>query len=724
MAYEVKYRIQVATQAESTVMLNVLEQDYTGGIIIYDATAINIQYIPSSDDPFEPIIASQLSVSIDVTDFIDDMPNLVSLNDRKYLCKLYDSNISMEPIWVGWILTDSVQFPFTTGIKEISFNAICGLGMLNYIQYQSISTSTITKYSLKEIIINCLNRLEFDTNLNLFTACSLYSSQMLDRTDGDEYEPFAQTYISYNSIQDNGTFKSCLQILRDILTSFGCRIIQSNGEWNILQINQQANEDNYYTRYDNAGTVIDSGTYSKIKNIPDDGLFIGNSQVKILQKGFNKIISNNKLNYNDNLLYNGDFKYRIPEDPGDPRYDIPDGWDTDFTVNGINWAGMTKVYTGQYDTVALVGGPGTAELIYEGSIFINEYEEIQLSLIPYSSDLIAYDNVTFKIAIVINSPTGSYYYDNNNSLGTEYWQPFSPPLLSGFNVNNIPTNKQWQKTLLPAPAKGMITLKFYLEIGSTQSIGLSNINLQINNQIEAINITAQINSEYQYNKEVSIPFGLAPKVSGKYSFNGYLSNAEGEMLLDWYMMERPTDIYYSLAELTVKNISNLFLKNIENVDSTIELYGVTGNEVLTFTDIDPEQISTENKYYIIGNNTYQYNVQELQGTMLEISNVNNGETIVMQDDIYPELTIPPYYVRKITGARNTSIEACIVGPLITTIYSPYITLIVGEYVYTDSRCTIPYNGNAKYYGIFYEERFKTRYIQINTDGKILSINDC
>jgi hypothetical protein len=369
MAYGVKYRVKVATQSNTIMKLDLLEDGYSGSVIEYPATTFNLQYIPASDDHFEPIIASQISIGIDVTDNMANLPDFVTLNDRKYLCKLYeDSNI----VWVGWALTDNIQMPFTTGLKEIQFNAVCGLGMLAYITYNTTATNTIFKHPLLEIILNCLNSVNFDSNLNLFTACSLYATQMSDRVDGAQYEPFAQSYTSLSSIQTSGKFKDCQTILKEILISYGCRLIQSGGEWNILQVNQQANATNYYTKYNNAGTVIASGTYSNRKNIPTNGQFIGNSQLKILHKGFNNIISNNKLDYNDNLLYNGDFAVRIPTSPGDPRYDLPEGWTTDFTTNGINWAAMTNIYTGQYNTVALVGGPGTASLSYNESIFINE----------------------------------------------------------------------------------------------------------------------------------------------------------------------------------------------------------------------------------------------------------------------------------------------------------------------------------------------------------------
>ena len=89
MAYAVKYRITYATLADVIVKLEMLEDSYIGDVIEYKGTALQLQYIPTSDDPFEVVYASQLQVGIDVTTDLNNMPDFVTLNDRKYLCNLY-----------------------------------------------------------------------------------------------------------------------------------------------------------------------------------------------------------------------------------------------------------------------------------------------------------------------------------------------------------------------------------------------------------------------------------------------------------------------------------------------------------------------------------------------------------------------------------------------------------------------------------------------------------
>jgi hypothetical protein len=161
----------MATKSGSISTLYMLEDGYVGDLIEYPATTIQLQYIPRSDDIFEPIYTSQLSIGIDVTDDINNMPNLTTLDDRKYLCKLY-YDATLE--WQGWALSDSVSFSFSTGRKELSFNAIDGLGMLEKIPFPVPNDYVLSNFNTcLSYILGCLNSVSFPTNLNVITGSGL-----------------------------------------------------------------------------------------------------------------------------------------------------------------------------------------------------------------------------------------------------------------------------------------------------------------------------------------------------------------------------------------------------------------------------------------------------------------------------------------------------------------------------------------------------------------------
>ena len=113
MAYANKYKITMATKCGSTSTLYLLQDGYVGDLIEYPAVNLQIQYLPKSDDIFEPIYASQLNVVIDVTDNISNMPDFTTLSDRKYLCKLY-YGATLE--WQGWALSDYVKMSYSNGL--------------------------------------------------------------------------------------------------------------------------------------------------------------------------------------------------------------------------------------------------------------------------------------------------------------------------------------------------------------------------------------------------------------------------------------------------------------------------------------------------------------------------------------------------------------------------------------------------------------------------------
>jgi hypothetical protein len=124
MAYAVKYIINTASKSNVSSTVYLYEDGYVGSTIEYQATGLQLEYIPNSDDTFEPIYVSQLNVSIDVTDNIENMPNFTTLNDRKYFVKVVSGGVTD---FQGWSISDDVQFSFNTGRKELSFSAIDGL---------------------------------------------------------------------------------------------------------------------------------------------------------------------------------------------------------------------------------------------------------------------------------------------------------------------------------------------------------------------------------------------------------------------------------------------------------------------------------------------------------------------------------------------------------------------------------------------------------------------
>lgn len=625
MAYEVKYRTTVATQGADTIKLDILEDSYSGSIIQYDTISLQLQYIPSSDDPFEPIYASQLRVELDVTNNIADMPDFVTLNDRKYLCKLYKNNI-LE--WQGWALSDNVQFRFTTGIKVIEFNAICGLGILDKINFSESQNTPTASY---KSIIYCLSKALYDIELqsDIFCSVSIYAESMNDRSDETYFDPFQQAYIQLSGIIKNNEYITSYQLIKDILFSFGCRIFYAKGRWNIVQINQMALDNPYFTLYDYEGTIIDSGTFTDIINVPTDAIFLDNSQLKIFKKGFNNIISENTIESAENYIFNSTLKLNDSLEA--------EGWTRINSGSGFVDLVEKPDQENNYWLLTTSGGAGPLAQVQTDELFLiakNDIISLSFDIIDSTPQTSPSGETSAILIITISNATETYFISDELSgdkKGAWRLMTISP---NYYNITGQSIRGSFNFDSFPAPISGLVSIGLRLNSNTGNYFMSANYKVVAKSDLKKVIIKSQINNTKEYTKKVTFPFGINSNVPGKYSYKGFISDIDGNMLVNWYNFERPTDTYYSLAQLMVKNYVIQYRKNIINIDSVIQNLN-SGFNRLDFNDSDPAQINVSQNRYLLGNSTIIYNKNECQNTLLEVSATNQNATITT---VYQNLT--------------------------------------------------------------------------------------
>lgn len=620
MAYAKKYLSEFNSQSGEQIYIELWEDGYDGSVIEYPCDSFNLQYIPQGDDPFEMIYASQVNVELDVTNNVEDMPDFTTLNDRKYLCKVIkDSNLE----WQGWVLSDDVQFNFSTGIKSVFFNAICGLGMLKDITF---SESELTETNVYKSILYCLCKAISDvgtpTDNNIFASVSIYAEAMNDRNDDPSFDPFQQSFIQLSGIIENNEYISSLDLIKNILKSFGCRIFYAKGRWNILQINQMALPNPYYTLYDIEGTILSSGTLDDISNVPTDMIFVTGNQIKILKKGFNNIISRNKIEYPENYIFNANLKLN-------DGLDQADGWGQFNSGSGVvglifkdeqefNYWELELFSIGDLAKVETTSG----FLIAEGDIINFKYSVIDST--PATSPT---GTVTSKMIMLLNDGTNTYYVSNTSS-GTKKgtWKIATGPITDYYVVDGDPISVNKNFDSFPAPSTGIVYVGFILDSATAEYLLVGDFRVTVDSPFKEVIIESKIDNTKAYTKSVEFPFGVNSNVLGKFSYKGFISDSNGNMYVNWYNLERPTDTYRSLAELMVKNYVIQYRKNIINIDSSIEGLN-SGFNRLSFADTDPAQINVEDKVYLIGNTTISLDMNEFQGTLLEVTDTDQNATI-------------------------------------------------------------------------------------------------
>jgi len=669
MAYAVKYRITYATLADVIVKLEMLEDSYIGDVIEYKGTALQLQYIPTSDDPFEVVYASQLQVGIDVTTDLNNMPDFVTLNDRKYLCNLYQGT-TLE--WVGWALSDYVNFAFTTGIKELTFNAVDGLGLIKDIAFPEAATTNINSYkTFLYLICQSLSTIAYETPLNVFTSISMYASNniaMSTRATVGSAEPLNQTYTALTNILTSGVYNNCLDVLRGVLSTFGCRIFQSRAKWNVVQMNQAADTNQYYTEYNAAGTsVISYGNINFDKNIGSDLIWCDNTQLKILKKGFNNLRNFNSIQFYDNYVNNGNMK-------NNDGATEANGWDK--IVSSGSLVINTTTYPGYVVWQMSIGSTGSIFLTNVTMPNIAQNDRLKFGLTFYQITVTTGTNC-FIVMKITTASGAVYYLDNGNN-----WIPFINDASSsyygvtgqstaGTNLTSVFTH-----TTTAAPVTGRLTYGIKINSATDKTMAISDFNATFESPFKSVKIVSEINATNQYSKTVDLQYGFSSNFDGYFAFNGLLNDSYGNPWLNWFMYERPLQIFRSLAELMIKNNVNMYRKNIINMQGNIIGMGsgasrFSGNNVMTASDTDPVQISVTGKKYMLGNTTIDFKMNEISATLLEITNINQAATIVVTYDNAQPAT--PSYIRTFRVQNGSTTQSI----TITNIYIDGI-LVLGS----------------------------------------------
>ena len=731
MAYEIKYRITAATKSDVTSVLNIYEDGYDGEIIEYPCISLQIQYIPRSDDTFEPIYVSQLNVSIDVTDDVANMPDFTTLNDRKYFARLM-SGANLD--WQGWVLSDNVQYVFSTGRKELAFNAIDGLGLLERIPFFITDDTTLVDiFTAIFYIKTALLNLEYPLDYDIVSGVSFYSDDMDNRTDNPSADTLGQSYINYATfIDDNQNATNCLDVLTKIVRSVGSRLFQAKGNFYIVPLTQFAQDSYFVTIYNSDGSVFDDAIYESTGNIEGfaantSGLyFVDNSQFKLIRKGYNKIRFDKVIEYPNNYITNWDLKnYTVVS----PTVGNAFSWDEERYVDGIIYVkSYPEKSTNSFIMEYSISSPYTALVRPINLPKVNTSDVLTLKMdvaglgVPASGP-----DALFILKILVDDGTSSVFLDNNKQWVSTtfndhyYFVPFSstdPKINLNLVMPLLPIGGDLTIELIlcgtPAP---------YWKT-TVASIEASNFQLTIETYFKQVTTESFITDSNEYVLDIDLPLGFNDINDGFFTYRGFLSDVDGLNLKNWYRQEYPTQTYRSLSELVVQQYSNCLNKNIINLDASF--MGMETNDGrfsgamrITASDTDPAQISVQNKSYIIGNSTIDLPNDVITATLLDI-NPDNVETTMTT--IYDSNSLPT----NVTGFSHVrsngyiTKEAALAAPLTSNLVYLENAGVpsVGDFFYQTDLLSVGFNGAGIWWKVLVTDTYAQAY-RISSAGEIL-----
>ena len=305
--YGTKYRFEFESLDGKTHRTEILQKDYAGSITdVNGAVPATIYSLrgEGNRDKFTPIISSEIE-----TNFISEtegyFQEIFTNNPEKYRLYHYINN---SLVWVGKVLSNQYEEVYINPPYPVKILATDSLPKLNDIPFLDEYGNKLSgDLSQITIIAFILEKLGFD--LNIRSACNIYASTMSTSASDD---PLDQAYVDVDRYYYLKQEPSCMDVLKWILDPYNAQLIQWDGKWNIIRVEERISDFDY-REYDHNGQYISNGTITSIINL--DNITASNkmtwasrNQVLRIMPGYGSIQVNYNLGSKKNILKNGDFR--------------------------------------------------------------------------------------------------------------------------------------------------------------------------------------------------------------------------------------------------------------------------------------------------------------------------------------------------------------------------------------------------------------------------------
>lgn len=332
--YGVKYRCEYDDTIGGITRIDILERGYIGAITEVCESGTPLQITKRGDgttNKFEPVMAIELVIQL--LSNTDQKFLTLYTNDReKYRVKTYKNG---DLKVYAKVLPQQYQEEYKAPPYYVTFSATCGLPVLkDYVLVQDDGQILFGTISLIKLVSYCLSRIGLD--LPIRVACNLYATEM---DQGPSDDPFDQAYIDFECFYLSGAKPTLDYVMRSILEPFGAQIVQWDGRWNIVRVEEMARSYDYRD-FDSAGEYVTNGTFDPVinlnypSNITGAVVFAKADQNLEVKPGYGlfKVIYN--LGLKPNILNNGDFRLKAIYNAETNQYTFDINKDGFLLVNG------------------------------------------------------------------------------------------------------------------------------------------------------------------------------------------------------------------------------------------------------------------------------------------------------------------------------------------------------------------------------------------------------
>ena len=415
----VRLRSVYYTEKGNTAILQLWDSAYSSTTTDFECQSLQISW--RGDDArerFSPLIGSEMRISMIVDNstletFIED---LVGAEEGRFTVSFgILDGLTSRIAWNGYITTDNVSIEDThlSLGYAVEIRAVDGIGRLKEIDYNNAGAAYTGKETFVEHALNCLNKLDFVTDLYTGTSKLLICVANWHEnswTYASTINPLSRSRVShgafyYRDTKGNNVYSSCYDVLEKICTAWGARMFFSGNAFWLVQVNEMNTSPDNKTIFQYQPDGTETVTAGQDLTITHNQADLGTSDLIRFSGGF--------------------FQFFLPLKSVQVDYKHIQSRNL---LSGKSWQNTD---TSTFTTDEVESNGNQAKLFFSGKFQVN-------SVYPIGGGYFEpYRNV-FKVKIVVNSSYGfvrDYQTnDGNPTLSTPEWEDTAVPTVEYYYI--------------------------------------------------------------------------------------------------------------------------------------------------------------------------------------------------------------------------------------------------------------------------------------------------
>jgi hypothetical protein len=250
----VRFRATVLGQIDGTSWrIDIDDSDHVGGITTFNAAGLSISYRGENQERYAPILPSECRFGMMIANSTLQamITDIADSAEGRFRVGIYKGGALY---WAGLVLSEIAEIENTSYPYLFNITATDGLGVLKTIDYKDTSgpyagiASSGGEDRLSTYLLNCLKKIPhvpyfWGSSIDfLATTVNFYEAE---HTYDYDFDPLYNTYLNNRAFWKQNpdttyTYTNCYDVIKNIATIFGARIMLANGKWRVESIEARA----------------------------------------------------------------------------------------------------------------------------------------------------------------------------------------------------------------------------------------------------------------------------------------------------------------------------------------------------------------------------------------------------------------------------------------------------------------------------------------------------